>query len=126
MTTLAERSSLRLLAGSCALLAGVVAVVSAGLSAAAMGTDVTALAAPERLLASGPRSAEFLRWAMLADVFGYYLLLAPAALYLHDRLKDHDPPRMALYTLGGFGYMLIGSMGAAMLGAVLPPLIRLA
>jgi hypothetical protein len=60
---------------------------------------------------------------MLADVFGYYLLLAPAVVFLWVWLRDTSPALVTLYTFGGLAYILIGSIGAVMLSAVLPPMI---
>jgi hypothetical protein len=61
---------------------------------------------------------------MIFDVFGSYLLLAPLALHLWNWLKPKSPRYVTLYTLCGFAYILIGSMGAIILSAVLPPLIN--
>ena len=75
------------------------------------------------LIALGPRSAELFRWAMVLDVFGYYLLLAPLALLLYRWLKPRAPEHIGLYTLCGLAYILIGAIGAIILAAVEPPLI---
>jgi hypothetical protein len=61
---------------------------------------------------------------MIFDVFGSYLLLAPLALHLWAWLKPKSPNHVTLYTLCGLAYILIGSMGAIMLSAVLPPLMN--
>ena len=76
------------------------------------------------LISIGSRGANLLRWAMIFDVFGSYLLLAPLALYLWNWLKPKSPNYVTLYTLCGLAYILIGAMGAIVLSAVLPPLIN--
>ncbi len=101
-------------------------MVSTLLLMAAVRADLRVLMAPERILEIGPRGAALLRWGLLADMLGYYLLLAPAGVYLYQRMKPRAPQRMTLATLGGLGYVLIGAMGAAVLASVLPPLIEAA
>jgi uncharacterized protein DUF4386 len=76
------------------------------------------------MISIGSPSANLLRWGMIFDVFGSYLLLAPLALHLWNWLKPMSPNFVTLYTLCGFAYMLIGAMGAIVLSAVLPPLIN--
>ena len=76
------------------------------------------------MISIGSRGANLLRWGMIFDVFGSYLLLAPLALHLWNWLKPKSPNFVTLYTLCGFAYMLIGAMGAIILSAVLPPLIN--
>ncbi len=75
------------------------------------------------LIAIGAARASWLRWGMILDVLGYYLLLAPLALYLRQWLRPRSPNLVDLFTLSGFGYMLVGAMGAIILSAVLPPLV---
>ena len=76
------------------------------------------------MISTGSPGANLLRWGMIFDVFGSYLLLAPLALHLWSWLKPRSPNHVTLYTLCGFAYILIGSMGAIVLSAVLPPLIN--
>jgi hypothetical protein len=60
---------------------------------------------------------------MVFDVFGYYVLLAPLALWLWKWLRPRGPLLMTLYTWCGLAYILVGAMGAMLLAAVEPPLI---
>jgi hypothetical protein len=64
------------------------------------------------VIAIGPQGASLFRWAMILDLFGFYLLLAPLALHLWDRLKSRGPGFIRLYTFCGLGYTLIGAIGA--------------
>ena len=76
------------------------------------------------MISTGARGAGLLRWGMIFDVFGSYLLLTPLALHLWAWLKQKSPIHVSLYTLCGLAYILIGSMGAIVLSAILPPLIN--
>jgi hypothetical protein len=76
------------------------------------------------LVGIGVRGAAFFRWGMILDVLGYYLLLAPLALYLRERYKGQGGPFITLYTLCGLAYVLIGAIGAIILAAVGPDLMR--
>jgi hypothetical protein len=99
----------------------------------AIGQAVTSLMAvnydgglwshPSAIIAIGAAQAQILRWSMLLDVFGDYLLLIPLMLFLGSWLKPRSPNFVTFYTLCGLAYPLIGSLGAITLAAVLPPLI---
>ena len=62
-----------------------------------------------------------LRWATFTDVWGYYLPLAPIALYLRRRF-DGRSGLLDLYTAAALAAVVIGSAGALVLGAVGPAL----
>ena len=91
---------------------------------AVMNYSFSAEAFSGAMISTGSRGANLLRWGMIFDVFGSYLLWAPLALHLRSWLKPKSPNYVTLYTLCGFAYILIGSMGAIVLSAVLPPLIN--
>ncbi len=55
------------------------------------------------------------------DLFGY-LLVALLVVYLHHRFRDD--PRIVLYTAAGFGYILVGAIGAVIFLAAGPALLR--
>jgi hypothetical protein len=61
---------------------------------------------------------------MILDMLGYYLPLLPVALFLWRWLRARNPNWVLFYTSCGLGYILIGVIGAAILAAVLPPLIN--
>lgn len=71
----------------------------------------------------GAEAGQLTKWSWLADMFGYYLLLLPAAILLHYWLKDKNPYWMGIFTLCGLGYIFSGSMGAAVLAKTWPTLI---
>lgn len=63
-----------------------------------------------------------LRWGLIFDLFGYYLLLLPLTLALRQWTRATSL-WMALATVCGVAYLMIGAMGAAGLAAAVPPLI---
>jgi hypothetical protein len=75
------------------------------------------------MLSVGASGASLLRWGMILDMLGYYLLLLPVALFLQRWCGSRNPAWVRFYTVCGMGYILIGASGAATLAAVLPPLI---
>lgn len=91
---------------------------------AVMNYSFSAEAFSGAMISTGSRGANLLRWGMIFDVFGSYLLWAPLALHLWNWLKPRSPNHVTLYTLCGLAYILIGSIGAIVLSAVLPPLIN--
>ena len=118
-----HRSFQRLAAGT-TILAVICYLASVVLLLAVMNFSFSVEAFSGAMISTGSRGANLLRWAMIFDVFGSYVLLAPLALHLWSWLKPRSPNRVTLYTLCGFAYILIGSMGAIVLSAVLPPLIH--
>jgi hypothetical protein len=119
-----ERGGFRAFTGVAAILAGLLAIASGVAGAAALGPDVAAGLDPKHLLEISTGSAGLLRWSLLLDVFGYYLLLAPLAIYLWYSSKSVSRPWVTLFTACGLFYILIGAIGASILAAVLPPLIE--
>lgn len=66
---------------------------------------------------------EIAKWAMLLDLFGYYLLLLPAIFYLHEYVLGQSP-WANLLSFCGLSYVLIGAIGAAILASVWPTLMQ--
>ena len=91
---------------------------------AAVGYDVDALADPAAGVGHGARGADWLYASMILDALGYYLLLAPAVLHLDRALRRRDDGLATLITASGLGYILVGALGASVLAAVCPPLMR--
>ncbi len=90
---------------------------------AAANFDIARMGSPGALLTIGANGANLFRWGMVLDAFGYYLLLAPLALFLWSWLRVTSPLFVTLYTLCGLGYILVGATGAIILAAVAPPLM---
>src|SRR5258708_32405665 len=111
------------LAGVTCLLAGACYVACGVVVAAAVNFNLSLAAFSGTMITIGPGGAELLRWGMVLDGLGSYLLLGPLALYLWEGFKPERPALANLYSLCGLAYILVGAMGAFALAAALPPLI---
>jgi hypothetical protein len=99
-------------------------VVSDFLFVAALQFRLDWFAAPAQLVMGGSGSAEILKWAALADLFGYYLPTAVVALAFWAVFRGRHPILAAAALFGAMGYVTAGSIGAASLAMVGPALIR--
>ena len=116
--------ALRRVAAGAAALAIVIGVTSSIQFLAAYRFDFQALLVdPGSIVGGGPSTAALFHWGAIGDMLYSYLLLAPVALYLHDRLRPRLPWLADLGAVGAFGYIFIGAAGAGMLAAAGPPLI---
>lgn len=106
-----------------AVLSAPLAIASNVLSLTAVNFNFDAYTDTLLLLQAGAEGASLWRWAMLLDMFGYYLLLTPLTLLLWRWLKPRNPEWVAFFTLCLLAYILIGAMGAAILATVIPPLM---
>jgi hypothetical protein len=79
---------------------------------------------PAGLLAAGPATPGLFRWAALTDLFSYYLPTAVVALALWHVLRPRSPALADLATLGAFGYVVAGSIGAVTLAIGAPILLE--
>jgi hypothetical protein len=79
---------------------------------------------PSALVAAGPSSAELLRWAAVADLFGYYLATGVVAYVVWTALRPLGPGLADLAALGAFGYVLAGGAAATALAFVGPRLMH--
>ena len=121
---MSDHESFQRLAAGITILAVISYIISVVLVLAVMNFSFSVEAFSGAMISMGSRGASLLRWAMIFDVFGSYLLLTPLALHLCAWLKPRSPNHVTLYTLCGLAYILIGSMGAIVLSAVLPPLMN--
>jgi hypothetical protein len=119
-----DHPSFQRLAARITILAVISYLISVVLLLAVMNYSFSIEAFSGAMISAGSRGAGLLRWAMIFDVFGSYLLLTPLALHLWVWLRPKGPSHVTLYTLCGLAYILIGSMGAIVLSAVLPPLMN--
>lgn len=93
------------------------------LSLLAVDFDLGALEDPTAMLGVGREAATLLFWSMILDMFGYYLLLTPAAVFLWLILRRRDEGLVTVYTFCGLSYILVGAIGAAVLAAVGRPMM---
>ena len=108
------------------LLAVVVAVPTTAAFFAAFGWDLQAalVGDPGAIIDGGPDAVALFHWGAIGDMFSSYLLLVPLALYLHRLLRPRKPWLADLGTVAGLAYIFVGASGAAILGAVGPPLLE--
>ena len=101
------------------VLAGIISIASIFLMAAAANFNTAAFTDPQLLLGMTTADSQMLKWSMIADMLGFYLLLLPALFYFHQYLKTRTPWSY-LVTWCGSAYILIGAIGAAILSVVWP------
>jgi hypothetical protein len=108
--------------GVITVLSGLLALASliAVLIAVNFNSDI--LSDPLLILSTQGISATAVRWSMILDMFGYYLLLLPVIYLLNDWMKERSS-WSNLVTFCGIAYVLIGSLGASVLAVVWPKII---
>ena len=118
---------LRRVAAWLAILALPLAYANVGLALVAVDFDLPAFSDQVgglRLVAGRPDGPELIRWSMISDMLGFYLMLVPLALVVWDWLKAKNQQLITLATVFGLAYLFFGAMGAAVLGVVLPDQIN--
>jgi len=105
------------------ILSGVLALGCLLTGLVATQFDQEAFANPAKLLDMPGVGASQLRGFMVLDLFGYYLLLLPAIFFVHSKLKSKTA-LAPMFTSLGFGYVLIGAIGAAALAVIWPTLLE--
>lgn len=98
--------------------------VSGVLFLAAFQLRLEWFADPSPMIAAGPASAELLRWASIADLFGYYLATGVIAYVLWRVLRPRGEATADLATVSAFGYVLVGGAAATALAFVGPRLMH--
>ncbi len=108
--------------GKWTILSGIVAFVSYFLVVAGFNFNFEIFSNPLLVFETEGIRTSFLRWSMITDMFGYYLLLLPVLFYFYFHMKEAIP-WSSVTTLCGIGYILIGCSGAAILAVFWPSLI---
>lgn len=111
------------LLGLLTILSGIIALISYMLVAVAVNYNFDVFADPTLILTLPDVHLAALKWSMITDVLGYYLLLLPAIFFLQDWMKDKTQWAKTL-TFCGTSYVLVGAIGASILGVVWPLLIQ--
>lgn len=122
MATSSDRSFRRLAAAS-AVISAPIAYVGEYFGFTAIDFDPTVFSDPSALIALGTEGAALFWWGWRLDLFGYYLLVAPAAIYLWYWLRPKNPALVSLLTVCGLTYVLLGAVGAAINIAIWPRLM---
>lgn len=112
----------RLTVACTSIFAGILAAYCMYVGADAVDYDFEAFANPVLTLKYAAHF-EQARLFLVLDLFGYYLLLLPLIFYLHQQYKFQSS-WMPLITFSGLAYVLIGSIGAAILTALWPGLMN--
>ncbi|HTF17755.1 MAG TPA: hypothetical protein VK658_06770 [Chryseolinea sp.] len=108
--------------GILTLLSGIIALGSMIVGLVATNYDFETFSSPEQLLDMAGATPVLIKWFMLLDMFGYYLLLLPVICYAHRRMETVTP-WASLISASGFAYVIIGAIGAAALASAWPALM---
>jgi hypothetical protein len=108
--------------GWMSLASGLIALVSYYLVAASVHFNFEFFSNPAIVFQGQEVDRGMLRWSMIADVFGYYLLLLPLIFFLGRQMEGHTPWN-GLIRFMGTGYVLMGAAGACILAVVWPFLL---
>jgi len=109
--------------GVLTLLSGLISLGSMTVGLLAVDFNFDTFSNPVAILSNlTSNTALLIKWFMLTDMFGYYLLLLPILFYAHSRLAS-TTGWAPLITSSGFAYILIGAIGAAALSAAWPALM---
>jgi hypothetical protein len=120
-----EQNLFRRIAAIAAIVAAPLALSSWILVALAIDLNFESVSEISDVITFGAPAAGYLHLAwMVADTFGYSLLLAPVALYLWYWLKPRSHARVTLSTGSGFAHILIGAVAVSLMGGMVPPLMR--
>jgi hypothetical protein len=91
---------------------------------ASVNNDTNALFSdPTPLLLIGSTGANWFHWSMAFDLLAY-LSFAPIVVLGYNWFRGKGPNIVLLYSICGVLYSLIGSIGAILLGVVVPTLAR--
>lgn len=115
-------SSFSKLAGAAAMLSCPIGLASIIIVFNAFNWDFETAFNPFKAIAWLPDPSSELRLGWFLDILGYYLLLAPAMIYLYHWLSPKAPLHSNLFTFFGLGYSLMGALGASVLTGTSQPL----
>lgn len=104
------------------ILSGIIGLISYFLVSASVNFNFEFFSNPILIFSITGVSSTMLKWSMLADIFGYYLLLLPLLFYLHEWLKNKTS-WSSIFTFCGASYIFAGALGAAILASSWPVLI---
>ena len=107
--------------GAITIVSGIMALACLLLSAMGANYNFDVFSNPVLILTIQGVSVPLIRWSMITDLFGYYLLLLPAIFHLNDWMKPKTP-WCNLLTFCGTSYVLLGAIGASILAVVWPSL----
>lgn len=118
------RNAVRL-TGWTAILGGIVACLHVTLDFVLLGDDFAMSLHGASMLALPTETRDLFRWAMLADILGFYLPVIVIAGYLWHRFRDEAGAWGDMAALAIGVYVVVGVSGAAIQMSVLNPLAHL-
>jgi len=101
------------------ILSGIIGFVSYFLVAGSVNFNFDFFSNPVLIFSIPNVHIGMLRWSMVTDIFGYYLLLLPAMVFINEWLRGATAWR-TLITFCGTSYILLGAIGAAILAVMWP------
>lgn len=104
------------------ILSGVIGLLSYLLVAGAVNFNFDFFSDTSLIFSIDGVSSTMLKWSMITDVFGYYLLLLPLLFYLHEWLNGKTEWRN-VFTFCGASYIFAGALGASILASAWPVLL---
>jgi hypothetical protein len=105
--------------GRLTIASGIIALVSYFLVAAGFNFHFELFSNPSQVFDTEGIHSGMLKWSMITDILGYYLLLLPLLFYLHQKMVKSFA-WSNITNLCGIAYILIGSIGAAILAVLWP------
>lgn len=116
------QTSFSKMAAITAILSCPIALLSLVLVFGAFNWDFDVAFNPAKAIAYQPDPSQLLHYGWLLDILGYYLLLAPMALYLGHWFSTKATLYSQLFTFCGLGYIICGGLGAAILAGTSEPI----
>ncbi|QIP14126.1 DUF4386 family protein [Spirosoma aureum] len=105
------------------IMSGLLAMACLILLGIALADNPDAYDDPMQLLRMTNLNVPLVRWSMLTDLLGYYLLLLPCIYFLRPYLREQTP-WADLITYCGSAYVMVGAIGAVVMAEVVCPLLR--
>lgn len=105
--------------GRLTIVSGIIALVSFVLVAAGFNFHFELFSNPSQVFDTDGIHSGMLKWSMITDILGYYLLLLPLLFFLQQTMVKSFA-WSNITNLCGIGYILIGSTGAAILAVLWP------
>lgn len=112
------------IAGLTGVVSAICIVIGAGMLATTLPGGPDSFGDPNAVFATGSQASLGLRRALTFGMFGFYILLAPLVLAVRELTRERGGTWTDMFAIGGFGYALVGAIGAAVALTVLPLLIE--
>lgn len=120
-----DQHSFRRLAAISTIIAGLLILASIVVLSLAVEFNFEFLDNPAGLITAGldASAVGLFRWGSILELFGYFLLLIPAALYLWYWLSPRSSGLVTLYTVLGLASILLGVVEEAIRASFFPSMM---